>query len=104
MKIYSVYILASNSRRLYVGVTSDLERRVAQHQLGELSGFAEKYQIRKLVYFEQTSDVRVAIAREKQIKRWRREKKLALIELVNPGWHDLARSLDSARDDRIKNA
>ena len=85
-----VYILASRSRVLYTGITNDLRRRVAQHKAGELPGFTRKNRVSKLVYFEATSDVRVAIAREKQIKGWLRDRKVALIETANPEWEDLS--------------
>jgi len=88
MRQYWVYIMASNSRTLYTGVTSDLERRVAQHRQG-LNGFTANYRITRLVYFETTDDVMVAIEREKQIKSWTRAKRLALIASTNPAWDDL---------------
>ena len=90
MRVYYVYILASRSRRLYVGVTRDLARRLAEHRVGTSPGFSRRYRIDRLVYFEDTRDVRVAIAREKQIKGWGRRKKVELIESVNAGWLDLA--------------
>jgi len=86
---YFVYILANRSRRLYVGVTNNLLVRLARHRSGE-SEFTARYRITRLVYFEVTQNVIAAIAREKQIKSWRRGKKLALIEGFNPGWDDLA--------------
>ena len=89
-RIYFVYILASKSRRTYIGVTNDLYRRVWQHRTRHSSGFTAEYNITSLVYFETTSDVRSAIAREKELKGWRREKKVALIERENLGWRDLA--------------
>ena len=88
---YYVYILASRSRTLYVGVTRDLMRRVAEHRAAGESTFVGRYRITRLVYFETTPNVRAAIAREKQLKRWKRERKIALVEEFNPGWHDLAR-------------
>jgi putative endonuclease len=88
--VYTVYILASLSRRLYIGITNDLSNRLAQHRTGKIPGFTQRYQITRLVHFEQTSDVRNAIAREKQLKGWSREKKLRLIESGNAGWLDLA--------------
>jgi putative endonuclease len=90
MRDYHVYILASRSGTLYIGVTSDLRRRMFEHKAGALPGFTTKYRVTRLVYVEQTSDVRVAIAREKQLKRWPRWRKERLIEAENPGWGDLA--------------
>jgi len=87
---YYVYIVASRSRTLYTGVTGDLTGRVIQHRQSLIEGFTSKYRIHRLAYFEVFHDVRSAIAREKQVKRWRREKKVALIERDNPAWEDLA--------------
>ena len=87
---YFVYILASKTRTLYVGVTRSLERRVIQHKTKEHEGFTAKYDVHTLVYYESFTDVQAAIAREKQIKGWRRDKKIALIESMNPTWLDLA--------------
>jgi len=84
------YILASTSRTLYPGVTNDLLRRVHEHKTGNGSQFTAKYRIRRLVHFEETNDVRAAIAREKQIKGRDRQKKVALIEATHPNWDDLA--------------
>jgi putative endonuclease len=89
MKQYYVYILASHSKVLYVGVTSDLKGRVWQHKHKEVEGFTSKYNVDKLVYFEQTENVYSALEREKQLKKWRREKKVFLIEKENPDWRDL---------------
>ena len=89
MKQYYVYILASKSRALYTGVTNNLLRRVYEHKQGVGSEFAAKYNINRLVYYEYTGDVLAAIACEKQIKAWRRSKKVALIETMNPEWRDL---------------
>jgi putative endonuclease len=89
-KTYCVYILASRSRNLYAGVTNNLHRRVAEHREGRTAGFTSKYNIFRLVHYEVFSDIRNAIAREKEIKAWRREKKVSLIERGNPTWHDLA--------------
>jgi putative endonuclease len=86
---YYVYILASANGVLYVGMTNDLVRRVAQHKRRELPGFTKRYNLDRLVYFEHTLHVDAAIAREKQIKGWVREKKVALIETRNPEWVDL---------------
>jgi len=87
---FFVYLLASKSRTLYVGVTNDLARRMYEHKQGLVRGFSWKYNVDKLVYFETTSDILAAIAREKQIKGWRRERKVTLIESANPDWRDLA--------------
>jgi len=87
---YFVYIMASISGVLYVGVTNDLQRRVYQHKHKLLKGFTSKYNVTRLVYYEHTPDVRAAIAREKQIKGYRREKKVALIEAMNRDWRDLS--------------
>jgi putative endonuclease len=92
VKQYYVYILASRSRNLYAGVTNDLERRVYEHKQKLVPGFTAKYNIDRLVYFETTKDVDVAISREKQIKGWLRSRKIALIESVNPTWDDLSAS------------
>lgn len=86
---YYVYILASPARTLYTGVTNNLERRVRQHRAAE-SEFTSRYNITRLVHYEVTNSVTTAIAREKEIKGWRREKKVALIEEDNPAWDDLA--------------
>jgi putative endonuclease len=75
---------------MYAGVTSDLKRRLFQHRNKSVKGFTEKYNIHKLVYYEATSDVMSAIAREKEIKKWRREKKNRLVETINPDWKDLS--------------
>jgi putative endonuclease len=87
---YYVYIMASRSRVLYTGVTNELQRRVYQHKHHLLSGFTSRYNVTRLVHFEETADVNAAIAREKQIKGWLRKKKVALIEEANPDWKDLS--------------
>ena len=84
-----VYIIASRSRTLYIGVTSDLMRRMDQHKRKIGSEFAARYNITRLVHYEEYPDIRAAIAREKQLKKWRREKKVWLIERENPDWKDL---------------
>lgn len=89
MRCSYVYIMANRSRTLYVGVTSDLPKRVFGHKNKLLPGFTSKYAITDLVYYEQTEDIRAAIAREKQIKGLGRAKKIALIEEHNPEWDDL---------------
>jgi putative endonuclease len=88
---YFTYMMASRSRTLYIGVTGDLLKRVFQHKWGELGGFTSKYNCDRLVWFESHQLVTGAIAREKQLKAWRREKKLALIEKSNPAWVDLSK-------------
>jgi putative endonuclease len=93
-----VYILASHTRVLYTGITSDLRRRIYQHKQGLIPGFTKQYAVNRLVYFEWTSHIRAAIERERQIKSWRREKKLQLIESVNTGWLDLAEGWFPASD------
>jgi len=87
---YYVYILASKSRVLYIGVTNNLTARILQHRSGEIGGFTSDYRVDRLVYYEQHAWIQRAIAREKQLKRWRREKKVWLIEGENPTWEDLA--------------
>ncbi len=89
---FYVYIMASRSRVLYVGVTNNLERRLWEHRAGQPVGFTSRYRIRRLVYFEEYSSARGAIEREKQLKGWVRARKTALIESTNPGWQDLGRA------------
>ena len=92
---YFIYILTNwNHRVLYVGVTSDLSRRLYEHKNELADGFTKRYHVHKLVYFECTSDVNTAIAREKQLKNWSRNKKNELIERQNPNWADLAEQLE----------
>jgi len=89
-----VYILASKRNgTLYVGVTTDLQKRIHQHRTGEIEGFAKKYGVKTLVYFETFYDVRIAIQREKNLKNWRRRWKIRLIETINPTWSDLYHTL-----------
>jgi putative endonuclease len=86
-----VYLLTNwNNKVMYVGVTNNLERRLYEHKQKLMPGFTEKYNVNKLVYFEETNDVRVALEREKEIKKWRREKKNRLVESANPEWKDLS--------------
>jgi len=85
-----VYILANRSRNLYVGVTSDLQKRIVQHKEHSTDSFTSRYQITRLVYIEQFADAPTAISREKQLKGWSRAKKIALIETLNPTWDDLS--------------
>jgi putative endonuclease len=87
---YFVYIMTNKSGTLYTGVTNNLERRIYEHKHHLVDGFTKKYKITKLVFFEETNDINVAISREKQIKGWLRKKKIALIESMNPGWKDLS--------------
>ncbi len=89
--LFYVYILASNSGTLYVGMSNNLPKRVDQHKRGICDGFTQKYGVNRLVYYETFSYVGKAITREKQLKGWRREKKVALIEKMNPSWKDLSR-------------
>jgi putative endonuclease len=90
MHEYCVYILASaRNGTLYIGVTNDLRRRVEEHRQGSGNSFAQRYRIHDLVYFEQTSDINSAIAREKQLKGGSRKQKIDLIESGNPQWKDL---------------
>jgi len=100
---YCVYTLASRSRNLYTGVTNNLERRMIEHRQGSIPGFTSCYKIFRLVHFEQFADIRDAIAREKEIKGWRREKKLWLIQRENPTWEDLSERLTNEQQrDRQK--
>ena len=93
--MYFVYILANwNDSVLYIGVTGNLPRRLYEHRNHLVDGFSSKYNTTKLVYFEQTNDVYSAITREKQLKKWRREKKNELIGKANPKWVDLSEGWD----------
>jgi putative endonuclease len=96
-RIYYVYILASKSRTLYVGVTNNIERRLAEHRAGDTKQFAFRYRTFRLVHLEAFADMRDAIARESELKTWRRERKVRLIEWRNRSWEDLA-----AKDDGRK--
>ncbi|SRR6266550_9072325 len=87
---YFVYIMTNTSRTLYTGVTNDLVRRVYEHKNKIIPGFPSRYNISQLVYFEETSDVQTALAREKEIKGWRRAKKTRLVDSTNPKWLDLS--------------
>ncbi|MGO8823593.1 MAG: GIY-YIG nuclease family protein [Desulfomonilaceae bacterium] len=88
---YYVYILTNwNNRVLYIGVTSDLTKRLNEHKNKVVNGFTEKYNVSKLVYFQETTDVLAAITREKEIKKWRRQKKDYLVSSMNPDWKDLS--------------
>ena len=91
---YYVYLLTNwNNKVMYVGVTNDLRRRIYEHQNKLVKGFTQKYNVNKLVYYEQTSDVFGALTREKEIKKWRREKKNGLVVQNNPKWTDLSKAL-----------
>ena len=89
-KKYYAYIVTSDSGTLYIGVTSNLRVRVMQHKHGKFDGFSKEYGCNRLVYWEGFDDVTQAIHREKQLKGWRRSKKIGLIETKNPRWEDLA--------------
>jgi len=90
--LYFVYIMASLSGVLYIGVTSDLQTRVRQHKTGSFEGFSKKYRCHRLVYYERYDYIQAAIGREKQLKGFSRKKKIALIESMNPRWQDLSES------------
>ncbi len=85
--------MTNRTRRLYIGITNDLHRRVYEHKHRLVPGFTSKYFLERLVYFEDTDDVGAAIGRQKELKGWRRSKKIALIQSVNPQWSDLSRDL-----------
>jgi putative endonuclease len=85
-----VYMVASQTGTLYIGMTNNIERRVSEHKSGEFEGFAREYGCNRLVYYESFNEVQKAIYREKQLKGWVRRKKIALIESMNPRWADLA--------------
>ena len=101
MKTCHVYIMSSASRVLYIGVTGDLLRRVMEHKEMRIPGFTARYRVTELVYFEAFGDIRIAIAREKQIKGWLRARKIALVEPFNPRWRDLASELQSPTPNRV---
>jgi len=86
---YFIYILASSSGTLYIGMTNDLERRLWEHRNGAIEGFSKKYGCKKLVCYERTPDVFSAIEREKELKSWNRKRKERLIRSVNPTWSEL---------------
>jgi putative endonuclease len=94
MKSYYVYILASQRNgTLYVGITNDLIKRVYEHKNNLVDGFTKKYKVHSLVYYEQYNDIKLAIIREKRLKKWNRNWKLELIEKENPQWRDLYEGL-----------
>ncbi len=100
MKRYFVYIATNHNETLYIGVTNDLVRRMYEHALFSPNSFTAKYNINTLIYFEETTNILDAIAREKQLKGWRRSKKIALIEQLNPHWQNLLdRPFDFAQGD-----
>jgi len=89
-KTYFVYILTNwNNQVMYIGVTNNIVRRIYEHKNKLIEGFTSKYNISKLVYYESSNDIRDAITREKEIKKWRREKKNQLVETINPDWKEL---------------
>ncbi len=98
---YFVYIMTNPSKTLYTGITNSIRRRVREHKLKLTQGFAAKYNLTPLVYFERFGDVRNAIEREKQIKAWTRAKRVALIESMNPKWDDLSREWDQPQTFRF---
>lgn len=98
---YYVYILSSKKHGvLYIGVTGNLIKRIYEHKENIEEGFTKKYSVHNLVYYEQTSNVNEAIKREKQLKKWRRQWKINLIEKDNPNWNDLYKELCSILKDR----
>lgn len=90
MKTFYIYILTSQSGTLVTGVTSNIEHRVYQHKHKLINGFTKKYNVDRLVYVEETTDIYAGLNREKEIKAWRRSKKVALTQSINPKWEDLA--------------
>ena len=95
MKTMYVYIMSSKSAVLYVGVTNNIKRRVYEHKNHLVKGFTDKYGIDRLVYYETIRDPISAIEREKEVKAWRREKKVKLIDSINPSWDDMSLSWTS---------
>ena len=89
-RTYYVYIMTNRSGTLYTGVTNDLVRRISEHKTALSPGFTKRYRIDRLVYFEETNDIHAALAREKQVKAWTREKRIDLINSLNPRWRDLS--------------
>lgn len=91
IKIYHVYIITNfNNTTFYIGITNDLTRRIYEHKNKTIKGFSSKYNLKKLVYFEETSDINSAIVREKQLKNWHRDWKINLIKSINPNFEDLS--------------
>ena len=94
MNTYYVYIISNKKNgTIYIGVTNNLLKRIREHKNKELLGFSQKYSLNKLVYYENTSDIRSAIKREKQLKNWKRQWKIDLIEKTNSDWEDLYDSI-----------
>ena len=102
IKTYYVYIMANIHGTIYTGVTSNLEKRVYDHKCKLTPGFTKRYNIDRLVYYEETGDIKEAIAREKQVKSWRRAKKIALIQSINPTWIDLSEEWFQSEDQEEK--
>ena len=102
MNEYYVYIMTNKSGTLYTGVTNNIQRRVFEHRNKLVEGFSKKYNITQLVYYEVTTDISAAIAREKQIKGWLRAKKIALIKSVNPNWRDLSEEWFGEEDSSLR--
>jgi len=92
-KAYYVYILSSFNKVLYIGITSNLRKRIWEHREGIVEGFTKRYHVKTLVYYEIYDNPETAIKREKQLKRWRRDKKISLIESMNLNWRDLYKEL-----------
>jgi len=101
-RTYYVYILASKNRVVYIGVTGFLMARVLRHRAGEGESFTRRYRVHRLVYFQSFHNIGDAIARETEIKKWRREKKVALIEERNPTWVDLAEGWGRPAEMRVE--
>lgn len=98
MKVYYTYIMSSPGGTLYTGVTNNIWVRVLTHKEKNTPGFTQKYNVTRLVYFEETNSIHNAITREKQIKGWARRKKIQLIESMNPEWTDLSQAWYSEED------
>jgi putative endonuclease len=96
MKTYFVYIITNNKKTLYIGVTNNLERRIYEHKNKLIDGFSKRYNLNKLVYFEECGNIESAIRREKQLKNWHREWKINLIESINPNWEDYSNGIPDA--------
>ena len=92
MRTYYVYILTNQSRSLYIGITSNLHQRMEQHRSGRTPGFTSKYNVHRLVYFEETASAEAAVNRERSLKKWPRSWKMALVDQSNPLWRDLTPS------------